>query len=239
MNKTKIEINSIDNSSMILLEIKDKLYASHSYRRASVKLESSVFNAHLSNFVITETELKRFIDDFKKLEETRQGSVSLSDKVDDTFSLTFRSIDKLGHFEVALWLGLENDRTNSLNYSFEFDPSSLRILLFHLQGCEDAIIPETKSKSSNHRQQAQVINEFLEEWDFIGVISPNHKDEYTDLINPVLTMLQNNFNEKDIADSISKTITSHYGIKMKATDEDVMLFTKRVLEWWNGGMLNS
>ncbi len=84
-----------------------------------------------------------------------------------------------------------------------------------------------------YNQQSKVINEFLEEWDFLGVISSNHKDEYSDLVNPILKLLQNNTNDAEFSEVMSKTITDQYGIDMKARDKDMMQFSKRVLKWWN------
>lgn len=187
----------------------------------------------MEHIILEESELAGFINDLEQVEKVRQGDISLSAENPNEFSLRLKSIDKLGHFEAVLKLGRGEEYQNKLTVSFEIDPSSLPVLLLHLQDCELSYKHDNKIKTIQYKQQAGVINKLLEEWDFIGVISNQHKGEYTDLINPILNILSDNANEDTLADFVSKEITNSYGIKMKSEDEDVRMFSKRVIEWWN------
>ncbi len=228
----EIQISSLSKNTKLILLIKDKPYAAHNYQLMTIKLMSSAFNADLDRVRIEETELKGFVRDLIKLEEVRQGEIALSAENPDEFTLGLKSIDRLGHFEAELHLGIGEGYKNSLNVSFEIDPSSLPVLLMHLQGCEDSYKDENKMKTGEYKHQAKIINEFLEEWDFIGVISSQHKDEYSDLVNPILRLLKDNATEDALSDMISKTITDTYNFRMDSSDEDVQRFAKRVIAWW-------
>jgi len=89
---------------------------------------SPLFKGKL-NLQLENDEVIRFVNDLKIIEKERKGQCQLASEYG--FSLTIQSIDSVGHFSinVAMWINRGYEENDSLNISYEIEPSLLITLL--------------------------------------------------------------------------------------------------------------
>jgi hypothetical protein len=98
-----------------------------------VAIEASVdgFSGHADGHV-TSSDFKVFADQCRALEKNRQGVASFSSALEGEFTLSLRSIDRLGHLGVAGRLHYRaqgEEFAQRLDFEFAFDPAELQNVL--------------------------------------------------------------------------------------------------------------
>jgi hypothetical protein len=94
----------------------------------------------------------------------------------------------------------------------------------------------TKEKS---RQRWSELRDFLNEWDFIGVMDdPNWpRDEYECLIDPLMHRLESGQMVPELAQFLEDNLRDHFGMHRVESLDD---FAKRVRSWfdekWSGSV---
>lgn len=79
----------------------------------------------------------------------------------------------------------------------------------------------------------KALNDILNEWDFLNIVSDGVKNEYEDIINPILKLLYVGSTSEAISESISREVSKRYGFKVKTSDKDVIGVSEKILIWWN------
>ena len=97
-----------------------------------VAVEASVdgFCGHADGHVAG-SDFQTFAQQCRALEQARQGAATLSSALDGEFTLSFRSIDRVGHLGVAgsLRYRASEECAQRLEFEFAFDPSELQNVL--------------------------------------------------------------------------------------------------------------
>lgn len=95
---------------------------------------------------------------------------------------------------------------------------------------------DKKDKLKKYKEDYAAIREILNEVDFLEVIPEGIKNEYEDLINPILYVLPQHPEEQVLADIIHVKLTCDYGMPGSIKTEDI---AKKILNWWNKKMITS
>ncbi|HUQ85079.1 MAG TPA: hypothetical protein VM077_02040 [Candidatus Limnocylindrales bacterium] len=87
-----------------------------------------------------------------------------------------------------------------------------------------------KIQLSKYKEYHIAVRDILNEYDFLQVVPEGVKNEYEDLINPILKALFQNPSKKDLSELIGKLIADGYGLHSTKPDLDV---AEEILGWWN------
>ena len=81
----------------------------------------------------------------------------------------------------------------------------------------------------NHKIISSEFNKLLNKWDFLHVIDKDNQTEYSDLIGPFITQLQETNDKVKLEQFVHDYITDRYGY----TPQRIDIFIEKMLKWWN------
>ncbi len=116
---------------------------------ACIQIEVSVKSAITLHFGREESiwfsygDIEAFIEELKKLDETRKGNATLDSHTPEGFKLAISNKDELGHLLLAARFikqqtDYNTDSTYDITIRYEIDPSSINSIITDLKG----LIPE-------------------------------------------------------------------------------------------------
>lgn len=116
-----------------LIIVESELIYYPSYRLV-ISLKTEEFSGNFNRSIwVSAIEVKGFIQQLKKLDETRNGKAVFSSLSPNEFSLTIKNLDDLGHLCACLFLKknspLIRDYKDSFSFNFEIDPTSIPYLI--------------------------------------------------------------------------------------------------------------
>ncbi len=87
-----------------------------------------------------------------------------------------------------------------------------------------------KEQKKKYVTQYKELNKILNEWDFLGVVDKDNQDEYTDLIELILSGLRKSKHPKDLYSTIVDFVTKNYGIVPNGAHE----YSEKIWIWAKG-----